>query len=209
MTSVDPADGGVFVCLMARAPVTGEVKKRLVQDLGIAGALDAYDQLLQHKLALLADSSVEVELWMTGDARRCREVARSCELPLHFQGEGHLGQRMCEIVSHAHRRRRISLVTGVDLPAIDATYIDSAAAALKTHDVVVAPTEDGGYGLIGMRSVHPKLFEDVRWGSERVLEQTLSQAQRLGLSVALLPLTWDVDTAADWQRFMRLREPSP
>ena len=67
-------------------------------------------------------------------------------------------------------------------------------------DVVLGPTEDGGYYLIGMRAPRAALFEDMAWSTPTVLGRTLERAQRLGLRVACLPAWFDVDTAADLER---------
>ena len=67
---------------------------------------------------------------------------------------------------------------------------------------MLAPAEDGGYGLIGLRRPVPELFQGVAWGSESVLAETLAKAENLGLRYELLPTVWDVDDAADWARFL-------
>jgi glycosyltransferase A (GT-A) superfamily protein (DUF2064 family) len=67
-------------------------------------------------------------------------------------------------------------------------------------DVVLGPSEDGGYYLIGLKQACPELFRDIEWSSERVTAQTLARAQAMGLSVALLPPWYDVDTSADLAR---------
>ena len=91
---------------------------------------------------------------------------------------------------------------GADIPLLTEAYIDGAIDyLLKSHDLVIGPTEDGGYCLIGMKKPHEYLFEDISWGSDRVLEQTLSRAEELGMRVTLLSKLWDVDTSADYQRW--------
>ena len=73
---------------------------------------------------------------------------------------------------------------------------------LKTKDdaVVLGPSDDGGYYLIGLRKLHRSLFEEIDWSTERVLAQTIDRARRLGLRVHLLPAWYDVDTADDLRR---------
>ncbi|MFP6835202.1 MAG: DUF2064 domain-containing protein, partial [Pseudomonadales bacterium] len=76
---------------------------------------------------------------------------------------------------------------------------------LDRHDLVIGPAEDGGYGLIGLRKPAPALFENMRWGTDSVLRDTLDRAVRIGLSYELLTTVWDVDNAVDWARFRASR----
>ena len=200
---------GCTVCLMARAPELGQVKTRLAAQLGDEAALDAYQALLRHKLAQLSRLEMPVELWMTGPEKRCRAVASGVKLPLQMQCEGDLGVRMLHIAEHVSKRGGIALVTGVDLPELDAEVLRAAAGAIEDHDVVLVPTEDGGYGLIGMRSPHPRLFEGLSWGGATVCRDTQARAREQGFSTALLPVTWDVDDVPGLERFRRLRGQSP
>ena len=71
------------------------------------------------------------------------------------------------------------------------------------QDLLLAPAEDGGYCLIGSRSLYSELFSGIEWGEAQVLEQTLSKAGALGLSVYLGPTIWDVDRPEDWRRYKR------
>jgi glycosyltransferase A (GT-A) superfamily protein (DUF2064 family) len=68
---------------------------------------------------------------------------------------------------------------------------------LAAHDVVLGPAPDGGYYLLGLRQPQPELFQNKAWSTDSVLADTLADAHRLGLRVALLPELRDVDTAAD------------
>jgi hypothetical protein len=72
---------------------------------------------------------------------------------------------------------------------------------LKTHDVVLGPAEDGGYGLVGVKGEIPDMFSDIDWGTERVLSQTCARLNRDGLDFGLLPLIWDVDRPDDLSRY--------
>jgi hypothetical protein len=86
---------------------------------------------------------------------------------------------------------------------VDAAYVLQAAEKLIHVDVVLGPSEDGGFVLIGARKVVPGMLDGIQWGSEHVLRQTCEKLKRAGLSVGLLPMRWDVDEAEDWQRFRR------
>jgi glycosyltransferase A (GT-A) superfamily protein (DUF2064 family) len=87
-----------------------------------------------------------------------------------------------------------------DGPTLPAAYIERAVALLEQSDVVLGPSEDGGYYLVGLRRPCPDMFLDIAWSTARVAAQTLERAAALGLTVALLPPWYDVDTAADLER---------
>jgi rSAM/selenodomain-associated transferase 1 len=97
------------------------------------------------------------------------------------------------------------VVMDSDSPTLPVSYVAEAVTTLETEkaDVVLGPTEDGGYYLIGLRSSAPPLFEDVPWSTQKVLDVTLDRARRLGLRVHLLPQWFDVDTEVDLGRLRR------
>jgi glycosyltransferase A (GT-A) superfamily protein (DUF2064 family) len=101
------------------------------------------------------------------------------------------------------------VLIGCDCPPIDSAYLREAFAALDAHDLVLGPAEDGGYGLIGVRSKVPAVFEDVAWGSDQVLARTLALCRAEGVGAAVLPEIWDVDDESGWQRFQAFTTGGP
>jgi hypothetical protein len=101
------------------------------------------------------------------------------------------------------------LTIGTDSPSLPAEYLEQAATALSTHDLVLGPANDGGYYLIGLKSAPQELFTEIDWSTERVLQQTLQRAEQLRLSVHQLPVWYDVDDLATLQRFCREAKLSP
>lgn len=183
------------VALLARSPVLGQVKQRLARDIGATKALECYRLLLQN--ALVATSPFATTIWYEGSTAVWGEIAPNHRLK--EQPPGDLGQKM-----FAALNKGANLVIGADVPLMNTAYIESAFDYLGSgHDVVIGPTEDGGYCLIGMKNPREYLFENISWGSKRVLEQTLSRAHEIGLKVVHLPELWDVDTCMDYQRWLR------
>ena len=84
----------------------------------------------------------------------------------------------------------------------DAGYVEKAVAALEEADVVFGPSDDGGYVLIGARRATPGMLQQVAWGSETALEDSVAAVSNAGLSVAILAPRWDVDEPEDWARFL-------
>lgn len=196
--------GPVRLCVFVKAPVAGRVKTRLAAGLGGEAALAAYVTLVERELEALSHLEMSVELWVAGDPRhhQVRSWARRYALRLRRQPAGDLGDRMHAAIRHCSDAGCAGIVIGSDLPEVDAAYVESAVALLAGHDLVLGPTEDGGYALIGMRSPHATLFTDIDWSTDRVHAQTVEQARRLGLTVAQLESTWDVDDLGDWRRFL-------
>ena len=93
-----------------------------------------------------------------------------------------------------------ALAFSSDGPTLPVSYLRQAVTRLDDVDVVLGPSEDGGYYLIGLKEAHPGLFQGVEWSTEHVTAQTLARAEAEGLSVALLPRWYDVDTAHDLDR---------
>ena len=91
-------------------------------------------------------------------------------------------------------RRRVVII-GTDCPDINAAIITKAFDALRSHDVVLGPAVDGGYYLIGLSKPCPDIFQGISWGSDRVYGETLVAVERAGLTLATLPLWYDVDSA--------------
>ena len=98
------------------------------------------------------------------------------------------------------------VLVGGDSPLTTVAYIEDAFTALRTHDLVLGPTEDGGYVLIGMNRPEPLLFDNLPWSTENVLKETLNVASSLDLGVECLDLVWDVDTHADYIRWVKMKK---
>jgi uncharacterized protein len=192
-----------IVAVFARAPVLGQVKTRLARTLGDAAALDVHRMLLDRTLGIVADvGEVDAELWLDG----ARDLLPACALPVFAQSDGDLGARMLAVIEDIAARGRPAIVIGCDCPVLDADYVRAARDALAHGaDVVIGPVEDGGYILIGMREPIPRLLLDMTWSTERVCAETLARADALGLRTSVLARLWDIDDAADLDRWKALQ----
>ena len=177
----------------------GKVKTRLIQKLGRRGALDLYLQMFERLIAELSASGFNTELWISPDKDHAFFEPYAFA---RFQQAGpDLGGRMSTALRDGLTRHESVILVGTDLPLIDRSYIEQAVGALQTHDVVLGPAEDGGYGLVGVKAETPDMFSDIDWGTERVLSQTCARLNRDGLDFGLLPLIWDVDRPDDLPRY--------
>lgn len=189
------------VAVLAKAPVAGFAKTRLIPLLGARGAAKLQERLIDRALATaLAAGIGPVTLWCTPDIdeRFFQEVAGRPGIRLAAQPDGDLGERMLAAFREAPAAGLVLI--GTDCPVLNPADLREAAALLSDADVVVAPAEDGGYGLIAARRPILELFDGMPWGTERVATLTRERARARGLVLAELRTIWDVDTAADFQR---------
>ena len=192
----------VGVAILARAPVPGAAKTRLIPALGAAGAARLQRWMLQRTVAMALVADVgPVSLWCAGDPAHpdfavCRAFGR---VDLHPQAEGDLGERMLAAVASSPTPAG-TLVIGTDCPALGAAQLRESARALGGNDAVVIPAEDGGYVLIGMKTPAPEAFAGVDWGSARVMAQTRQRLAALGWRWHEADPLWDVDLPRDLDR---------
>jgi len=192
----------IDVAIMARAPVPGLAKTRLIPALGAAGAARLQSWLLQRTVALALAADVgPVSLWCAGDPAHPDFAAytQPGQVSLRVQPEGDLGWRMLTAIRATPASAGV-LVIGTDCPVLTPRHLHEAAAALTENDAVVTPAEDGGYVLIGMRIPAPELFTRIDWGSENVMAQTRSRLRELAWVWHEPATLWDVDRPADLER---------
>jgi len=97
------------------------------------------------------------------------------------------------------------MLIGADCPELRPEQIDEAEQLLTSHDLVLGPSVDGGYYLIGLKKVYPELFSEIKWGSSAVTSETVARADALKLKIGLLPELRDLDDLDDLEHFEKLR----
>lgn len=201
-------DASVLVMQFSKWPEAGRVKTRLMPALGAEGAMAAHVRLSLAVLDNLVASGYTVQfLWDRALENVPTGAAPVLErLDVHgvaqaVQEGDILGERMSQALGSGLRGFGKAMIVGSDCPSVDADYVRTAVAALDEVDVVLGPSEDGGYVLIGARRVIPGMLADVAWGTENALSQTCDRLTQAGMSFRLLPQRWDVDEPEDWHRF--------
>jgi rSAM/selenodomain-associated transferase 1 len=193
--------------IMAKAPRPGEVKTRLAPSLSPAAVTAFYCCLLDDTLAL-ARSISDVEVAIMCPDSDVNELAQLAGAQLANneasvvaqKGEG-LAAGLTSVFAHfvdGHRRRIIAFNS--DSPHLPRSVLEDAFETLAAHDVVVGPTHDGGYYLVGAKASHPTLFAGDGMGTSSALDKLLSRARALELSVALADPFYDIDVADDLTR---------
>jgi len=201
-----PNEGRTLV-VMAKAPRLGTVKTRLAQSLSDEAVTELYCCLLEDTLAL-GRSLGDVEVAIMCPESDVDELARLAGMPLAGkpasvvaqQGEG-LAAGLTSVFAYfaeGHQRRIIAFNS--DSPHLPRSVLEDAFESLAAHDVVVGPTHDGGYYLVGAKAPHPTLFAGDGMGTSSALERLLARARALELSVGFAAPFYDIDVADDLTR---------
>jgi len=190
----------VAVAVLAKAPVAGFAKTRLIPVLGADGAALLQARLIARAVATACAAAIgPVTLWATPDpSHPAFQATRTQGVALARQDDGDLGARMLAAIAAADGP---CLVIGTDCPALTADHLRTTADILRGGaDAVVVPADDGGYALIGMRVPQPALFSEMRWSTPEVMAETRRRLRTLGLSWQEPVTLWDVDMPADLER---------
>jgi hypothetical protein len=179
-------------------PTPGRVKTRLARGLGKADAACVYRAMAEELMRRTRSRAYERLAFHAPDATR---EAMDAWLPgedWHVQAGEDLGARIQNAfeTAFATGAERVAIV-GSDLPWLGEHEIRAAFGALAAADVVIGPSRDGGYYLLGLERPEPRLFTGIAWSSDSVLRVTLERARELGLSVHTLEPRTDVDTPED------------
>jgi len=188
--------------IMAKAPRPGAVKTRLAGSLSPAAVTDFYCCLLRDTLTL-ARSLTDVEVAIMCPGSDVSEMARLAGNEVNVvaqKGEG-LAAGLTSVFAHfADNLQRHTIAFNSDSPHLPRPILEDAFETLAAHDLVVGPTHDGGYYLVGAKAGHPTLFARDGLGTSSALERLLSRARSLQLSVGFADPFWDIDVADDLTR---------
>jgi rSAM/selenodomain-associated transferase 1 len=184
--------------VIAKEPVAGLAKTRLVPALGEAGAARAATAMLADTLAAVRATGADPWLCFTPVEARERLGRLAPGFGLLAQGSGDLGDRLAACLADllATGADRVTIV-GADTPHVPVSSYQRAFALLDEADVVLGPALDGGYYLVAAKAARPELFVGIPMGTEVVLTETLARAIAAGLVVALLPPLRDLDMVED------------
>lgn len=204
--------GSGLVYVVAKAPRAGAVKTRLSPPLRAEQAAELYRGFLLDSLELagrVRGARVRALCPDPGMAAELAEIVPAgCELLA--QSEPGLGAALeeCFRAGLADGHGAVAVIAS-DNPTLPAGLIEEAFARLATDDVVLGPTEDGGYYLLAARAVHPTLFREMVWSTSDVLEETLRRCRLAGLRTSLVETWYDVDTPAALVELARRLEELP
>ena len=191
------------ICLFARYPEKGKVKSRLATKCGVETALILYKKMLATVLESLSEFKENLVVCYTGCDRNTAKGWLS-DFHLQEQVDGDLGVKLQSAMHKQFNEGLDKLIfIGADCIELGPKIIHSTLKHLDDSDVVIGPSNDGGYYLLAMKESIPELFQKIEWGSEVVFEQTLTKVYENNLSYKLLPELSDIDYWEDlpaaWQ----------
>jgi hypothetical protein len=194
----------MVVTIMAKAPRAGEVKTRLSPPLSAPDAAELYRCFLLDKIEQVRalTTAIPAIAYTPAEGRSYFE-ALAPDFVLLLQEGADLGARLANSFSQLFALGyAAAFAIDSDTPTLPTAYLEEALDLVATPgiDVVLGPSDDGGYYLIGLRKVYPELFEGVPWSTAQVIPETIRRAEAKGLKVASLPSWFDVDTPDDLER---------
>lgn len=189
--------------IFVRNPELGKVKTRIAETAGNEKALCIYTTLLQHtvlitqllhadKFVFYADYLNENDGWNNDNYRKRVQQGNS------------LGDKMNHAFESVFTEGYTAVcIIGSDCISLSKEIIENAFHQLEGADVVIGPSTDGGYYLLGMKQLHKTLFENKQWSTNEILPSTISSLKQLSLSYRLLQRLTDIDTEEDWFQFQQ------
>lgn len=178
------------LALFFKIPALGKVKTRLAVQIGEDTALAVYKQMLNDTITKMTTLQ-GIDLYGFYDG----EIANETYPFKCYKQEGNdLGQRLNNAFKILFEIGYSKVcVIGADSPTLPQKYIYSAFKMLDKVEVVIGPTLDGGYYLIGMKEPISALFDNISWGSDLVFKQTIKAMQCQRLTYHILPKWYDID----------------
>jgi rSAM/selenodomain-associated transferase 1 len=183
--------------VFVRNPELGKVKTRLAKTIGDKKALNIYILLLKHTESVLQKVSSDKVVYYSEEIQNNDLWSDRC-FQKKLQKGNDLGERMQHAFEMAFKEGYEKVViVGSDLFDLKSAHIENAFKTLENHNLVIGPSLDGGYYLLGMKVLHSAVFKNKQWGTDSVLETTLKNLEQE--NVKLLEALNDIDTFEDLQ----------
>lgn len=191
------------IVIMAKYPQAGKTKTRLCPPLTQLQAAELYRAMLQDTVSLVAQlDNVDLAIAITPpDAREhfTELVTPGIQL-LPVEGAD-IGECLVKALSGLlEQGYQKAIALNSDGPTLPSSFLVQASQELDLVDLVIGPSDDGGYYLVGVKRLVPEIFQSIAWSTRMVLTQTLERVIELSMSVKLLPAWYDVDIPEDLAR---------
>jgi uncharacterized protein len=169
----------------------------LAKSIGDEKALKVYKYLIDHTCSIASMINADSEVWYS-DFKVDQENRELPKAKSKVQIEGDLGEKMSFAFRQGFKNGYKNIVIiGSDCPEITSDHIDDAFQSLQISDIVIGPSDDGGYYLLGMKKWNPKLFQNIEWSTSRVFNQTVMAIEEESLTLSKLVKLNDIDTIED------------
>ena len=187
-----------LIMVFVKNPELGRVKTRLAKSIGDQAALETYKILSKHTSKIISEIDSD-QLIFYSDKIQDNDVWTATNCKKQIQTKGDLGQKMLAAFQYGFSLgyQKI-LIIGSDLYSLRLKHIESAFEQLENYDVVIGPALDGGYYLLGLNFIIPKIFKQKQWSTSSVLKETLSDLKEFNVNL-LEPLN-DIDTYEDLKK---------
>lgn len=185
--------------ILAKNPELGKVKTRLASSIGDEGALNVYKFLLTHTFRVVAATGLDVHVFFSDYIDKSL-IGFNPKFQSHLQKGHGLGERLNHAFEKVNSSGNNCIVIGSDCFQLTSKHLMACADSLEKGDMVIGPSYDGGYYLLGLNEFHPTLFQDIDWSTDKVFQQTLDKSQQLGLRVVQLEMLHDVDDIESLQK---------
>lgn len=182
--------------IFVRNPVPGTGKTRLAASVGVEKAHEVYLHLLAHTRSIAGQFDGQRHLFYV-DNVSMNDAWDNELFSKDVQHDGDLGTKMRQAFQKVLTNSPRAVIIGSDCPSLSIDHINQAFKALENKDVVIGPSKDGGYYLLGMKHVQTCLFDDKSWSTEALMQETISSMETHGLSYTLLDTLNDIDTIED------------
>jgi rSAM/selenodomain-associated transferase 1 len=201
--------GKRVLLMMTRYPEPGKVKTRLAAGSSPAAAASIYRRCAERLFTAadrLAGPTQTIAYIADGTDRARVSDWTGARYEIMTQPSGDLGVRLSHGFTASFKNGAAAVIIAAsDVPDMDSGILEAAFVALHRHDIVLGPSPDGGYYLVGLNEPATELFRNIPWSSGQVLEKTLHAAAKMKQTVHLLPPLGDIDTVTDWQDWLANR----
>ena len=193
--------------VFAKAPVAGQVKTRLIPELGLKQSLYVYERMLSRTVRLAKKSDFNsVKLFIDGNIRHSyfNSVKKRYGIRLYPQKGHDLGRRMFNAFQSVLNKYKYAVLIGSDCPGIVVNDLRTSLSLLKQdNDIVLGPANDGGYYLVGLKKNNDKLFNNIQWSTESVANETYRIVKELNWKLSKLPVHTDIDNSRDLRAYSK------
>ncbi|WP_026976466.1 TIGR04282 family arsenosugar biosynthesis glycosyltransferase [Flavobacterium tegetincola] len=189
--------------LFTKNPELGKCKTRLAKTIGDVKALEIYIKLLEHTREIVIPVDVDKFVFYSENIER-EDDWDNAVFQKRVQNGDDLGQKMQNAFRELFQLKYDSVcIIGSDCYELNSETINQSFIELESKDVVIGPTNDGGYYLLGMKKLHAALFENKNWSTETVYSDTIADFEQFGLSYSNLVKLTDIDEEKDVPKHWR------
>lgn len=187
--------------IFVKNPEQGKVKTRLAASIGDKEALSVYEKLLAYTSAIASEVDCDREVWYSRFIPE-NDIWKEDEFDKKVQTGNSLGSRMSNAFEQTFQSGQYdkAIIIGSDCAELTPEMIRVAFNKLSSADFVIGPAVDGGYYLLGMKTFHSEVFEEIEWSTGSVFDNTVQKIKQMRASYTELEKLNDVDTIEDWKK---------